>query len=146
VGPPAADLGDESGARLARGGDRERHRAEPTCGADSSSRREVAAAVFSKSRLCGPSDLRVKLRVNEPRVNLVRICARTASVGHKMASMDNREKPSETLRQHAATYVDELIRLAPPCGRLTRYGPPSHDGACVYEQGHEDLSRPPLIM
>ena len=118
MGSPAADLGDESGAAR-EGRDPERHRAEPICGANSSSWREVTAAVLSNSRLCGPSDLRVKLRVKKPRVNLVRICARTASVGHKMASMDNREKPSETLRQHAATYVDELIRLAPPCGQLT---------------------------
>ena len=36
-----------------------------------------------------------------------------------MASMDNREEPTETLRQYAVTYVDELIRLAPPCGQLT---------------------------
>ncbi len=24
-------------------------------------------------------------------------------------------KPAKSLRQHAATYVDELIRIAPPC-------------------------------
>ena len=31
------------------------------------------------------------------------------------SNMDDGEKPAESLRQHAATYVDELIRIAPPC-------------------------------
>jgi hypothetical protein len=50
-------------------------------------------------------------------MNLARIALGTVSVGRKMVSMDHRERPSETLRQHASTYVDELIRIAPPCGR-----------------------------
>ena len=46
---------------------------------------------------------------HEPRVNLVRTAPGAVSVGRTMASMDHRERPSETLRQHASTYVDELI-------------------------------------
>ena len=56
-------------------------------------------------------------RAHEPRVNLARIAFGTVPVRRKMVSMDHREKPSETLRRHASTYVDELIRIAPPCGR-----------------------------
>jgi hypothetical protein len=56
-------------------------------------------------------------RPSEQRVNLARIALGTVPVWHKMISMDYRERPSDTLRQHASTYVDELIRIAPPCGR-----------------------------
>ena len=54
---------------------------------------------------------------DEPRVNLPRIAFGTAPVVRKMQSMDHRERPPETLRQHASTYVDGLIQIAPPCGR-----------------------------
>ena len=30
-------------------------------------------------------------------------------------NMEDGKKPAKSLRQHAATYVDELIRIAPPC-------------------------------
>ncbi len=33
-------------------------------------------------------------------------------------NMEDGEKPAKSLRRHAATYVDELIRIAPPCDRL----------------------------
>ena len=29
--------------------------------------------------------------------------------------MEDGKKPAMSLRQHASTYVDELIRIAPPC-------------------------------
>ena len=31
------------------------------------------------------------------------------------SKMDDGQMPAKSLRQHAATYVDELIRIAPPC-------------------------------
>jgi len=31
------------------------------------------------------------------------------------SNMDDGQMPAKSLRQHAATYVDELIRIAPPC-------------------------------
>ncbi len=30
-------------------------------------------------------------------------------------NMEDGKKPAKSLRQHAATYVDELIQIAPPC-------------------------------
>ncbi len=30
-------------------------------------------------------------------------------------NIDDGKNPAESLRQHAARYVDELIRIAPPC-------------------------------
>jgi hypothetical protein len=30
-------------------------------------------------------------------------------------NMEDGKEPAKSLRQHAATYVDELIRIAPPC-------------------------------
>ena len=32
-------------------------------------------------------------------------------------NMEDAKKPANSLRQHAATYVDELLRIAPPCDR-----------------------------
>ncbi len=32
-------------------------------------------------------------------------------------NMEDGKKPTKSLRQYAATYVDELIRIAPPCDR-----------------------------
>jgi hypothetical protein len=34
-----------------------------------------------------------------------------------MRSMDHLEEKFGSLSQHATTYVDQLIRMAPPCGR-----------------------------
>ena len=34
-----------------------------------------------------------------------------------MVSVDHGETQSNSLSQHATSYVDQLIRIAPPCGR-----------------------------
>lgn len=34
-----------------------------------------------------------------------------------MAAMDHRVTLPQSVSEHATTYVDELIRIAPPCGR-----------------------------
>ena len=44
-------------------------------------------------------------------MNLARITLGTVSVGPKMVAVEHRARPSETLRQHASTYVDELVRI-----------------------------------
>jgi hypothetical protein len=71
-------------------------------------------------------------------VNLARIALGTVPVRYKMVSMDHRERPSETLRQDASTYVDELIRIAPPCERSLT-GEMREDTIALVEWAMHDL-------